>query len=52
MPIPKIKDMGKIIRFLKKENKTRKKKRTMKQIFAIALDTARKAGASIPKKKK
>lgn len=52
MPIPKTKNVHKIVDFLKKENKTKKKKRSKSQIWAIALDVARKAGAMIPKKKK
>lgn len=48
MPIPKTKDVGKTIRFLKKEKPGMSKK----QRTAIALETARKAGAKISKKKK
>lgn len=48
MPLPKTKDVGKIIRFLKKE----KSGMSSKQRVAIALSQARKSGAKIPKKKK
>lgn len=43
MPLPKTRDIGKIIRFLKKE----RRKRPLKQIIAIALSHARKMGAKI-----
>lgn len=46
MPIPPSKDVGSTIRFLKKD----KPGMPHKQRIAIALETARKAGASIPKK--
>lgn len=45
MPIPKTRDVGKTIRFLKKE----KPGMPHKQKVAIALSTARAAGANIPK---
>lgn len=48
MPIPQTKDVGKTIRFLKHD----KPGMPQKQKVAIALSVARKAGASIPKKKK
>lgn len=48
MPLPKTKSVGKVMRFLKKE----KPNMPQKQKVAIALETARKAGAKIPKKKK
>lgn len=47
MPIPKTKDVGKTIRFLKKDKPGLPKK----QKVAIALDVARRAGAAIPKRK-
>lgn len=47
MPIPKTRDVGKIIGFLKREGG-----RPHKQIVAIALDMARRRGAKIKKKKK
>ena len=47
MPIPKSKDVGKTMRFLKKDAPGMPKK----QKVAIALSTARSAGAKIPKKK-
>ncbi len=47
MPLPKTKDVGKIIR----ELNTSKKKRSRKQKVAIALDQARASGAKIPFKK-
>ncbi len=47
MPIPKTKDIRKIIRFLKKE----KPNMPHRQMIAIALQVARRAGAKIPKKK-
>jgi len=46
MPIPKTRKVGKVIRFLKKEKPSMPKK----QKVAIALETARRAGAKIPKK--
>lgn len=46
MPLPRTRNVGKIIRKLKEEGG-----RPQKQIVAIALDVARKAGANIPKKK-
>lgn len=46
MPIPKSKDVGKTIKFLKKENPGM----PQKQKVAIALDVARRSGAKIPKK--
>jgi len=48
MPLPKTKDVGKIIKKLKKEKPGMSKK----QKVAIALSTARKAGAKIKKKPK
>ena len=48
MPIPKTKKVGKVISFLKKE----KPSMPHKQAVAIALSTARKAGAKIKKKKR
>ncbi len=47
MPIPKSKNVGKTIKFLKKE----KPGMPQKQKVAIALETARRAGAKIPKKR-
>jgi len=47
MPIPKTRDVGKTIKFLKKEKPSMPKK----QKLAIALETARSAGAKIPQKK-
>ena len=47
MPIPKTQDVGKTIKFLKKE----KPGMPQKQKVAIALSVAREAGAKIPKKK-
>jgi len=46
VPIPKTQDVGKTISFLKKE----KSGMPHKQKVAIALDTARRAGAKIPTK--
>ena len=46
MPLPKTRDVGKIMRKLNKEGG-----RSRKQKVAIALSVARKAGAKIPKKK-
>lgn len=43
MPIPKTTNVGKTIRFLKKEKPGMKRK----QRIAIALETARRAGAKI-----
>ena len=48
MPLPKTKDVGKIIRVIKKEHP----KMPPKQATAIAFDKARKSGAKIPKKKR
>jgi len=48
MPIPKSKDVGKTMRFLKGD----KPNMPHKQKVAIALSTAREAGASIAKKAK
>lgn len=45
MPLPKTKDPGKIIRFLKKDRPGMSRK----QRVAIALSQARKSGAKIPK---
>lgn len=46
MPLPHTTDVGKIITELKHS----KRKRSRKQMIAIALDQARKSGAKIPKK--
>jgi len=46
MPIPKTQDVGKTVKFLKRESPGMSKK----QKIAIALSTARKAGANIPLK--
>ena len=48
MPIPKTRNVGKTIRFLKHE----KPGMPQKQRVAIALETAREAGADIPKRSK
>lgn len=48
MPIPKLTDVGEIIRFLKKEKPNMPKN----QRIAIALETARKAKAKKMKRKK
>ena len=45
MPIPKTRSVGKTIRFLKRDKPGMPKK----QRLAIALETARKAGANIPR---
>lgn len=45
-PLPRTKDVGAIMH----ELKTSKKKRSRKQMIAIALSQARKSGAKIPKK--
>jgi len=45
MPLPKTKNVGKIMKKLNEEGG-----RSEKQKVAIALDVARKAGAHIPKK--
>lgn len=47
--MPLTSSVGQNIRTLKAENK--KKKRSQKQILAIALDAARRAGAKIKKPK-
>ena len=47
MPLPKTRDVGKIIRKLNEEGG-----RSREQKIAIALSVSRKAGATIPKKKK
>lgn len=47
MPLPKTKNVGKVISFLKKE----KPSMSQRQRVAIALNTAREAGAKIPKKR-
>ena len=47
MPLPKTKDVGEVMKFLHRKGE---KKRPHKQMVAIALSQARKAGASIPKK--
>ena len=46
MPLPKTKDVGRLVKFLRKEKPNMSKK----QITAIALGQARKAGAKIKKK--
>ena len=46
MPIPKTKNVGKIMDFLKKEDGHKWPAKGQK--IAIALSTARKAGANIP----
>ena len=46
MPIPKTKDVGSTIKFLKRE----KPGMPSKQKLAIALETARRSGADIPEK--
>ncbi len=48
MPLPKTKDVGRLIRFLKKEKPTMKPK----QRIAIAIEKARESGAHIKKKKR
>jgi hypothetical protein len=48
MPLPKTKDIGKIIRFLKKDKPGMDKD----QRIAIALEHARSMGAHIPQKRK
>ena len=48
MPIPKTKNVGKVMKFLKKD----KPGMPQKQKVAIALSQARSAGAHIPMKKK
>lgn len=48
MPIPKTKNVGETIKFLRKEKPHMK----YAQMLAIALDTAREAGAKISKGKK
>lgn len=45
-PLPYTTDVGKIMH----ELKTSKKKRSRKQMIAIAMSQARKSGAKIPKK--
>ena len=47
MPIPRSRNVGKTIRFLKREKPSMPKR----QRVAIALETARKAGAKITKRK-
>lgn len=46
MPVPKTRDVGKVMRHLKKH----KPSMPQKQKVAIALDTARRAGASVKTK--
>lgn len=46
MPLPKTKNVSRLIKFLKKEKPKMKKK----QRVAIALEQARKAGARIPRR--
>jgi len=48
MPLPKTKNVGKVMHFLKKE----KPGMPLKQRIAIAMEQARKSGANIPKKRK
>ena len=48
MPIPKTRDIGKIMDFIKKEHP----EWPLAKRRAVALDTARRAGAKIPKKPK
>ena len=48
MPLPKTRDVGKIMRKMMKEDHH---KWPHKQMVAIALSQARKAGAKIPRKK-
>jgi hypothetical protein len=48
MPLPKTTDVGKLIAFLKSEKPNMSKG----QRLAIALDTARRSGTKIKKKKK
>ncbi|MEW6606041.1 MAG: hypothetical protein AB1414_01135 [bacterium] len=52
MPIPKSQNVSWLIHWLTNENKKRKKKWTRKQIIAIAIQQARKAGAKIPRRRK
>lgn len=47
MPLPKTTNVGKIMHELKTKGT---KKRSRKQMIAIALSQARKSGAKIPKK--
>lgn len=46
MPIPKTRDVGSTIKFLKRENPAM----PQRQKVAIALNVAREVGANIPKK--
>lgn len=48
MPLPKTRDVGKLIGFLKRE----KPNMPHKQVVAIALERARSAGARIPRRKR
>lgn len=48
MPFPKTRDMGKVIRFIKREHPEWPHDKAV----AAALNQARKSGAKIPKKKK
>ena len=47
MPLPKTRDVGKLLHELKTKGT---RKRSRKQMLAIALSHARKSGAHIPKK--
>jgi len=47
MPLPRTTDVGKLVRFLKQEKPGMKQS----QRLAIALDTARRAGANIKRPK-
>lgn len=47
-PIPRTKDVGRLIRFLKEEKPDMSKK----QRVAVALSVAREAGKKIPQKKR
>lgn len=48
MPVPKTTDVGTLIKFFKRENPDW----PHKQVVAAALNSARRAGAKIPKKRK
>lgn len=48
--MPGGKDVGENMRELKKANEGRAKPRPQRQMVAIALDQARRAGAKIPKR--
>jgi len=47
MPLPKTKDVGKVMKVLNKEGG-----RSREQKIAIALNVARKAGANVPSRQK